>query len=134
MLASQLTLKNASGDAIQFNEILSNDPSTKLRVRAGSTQADLCTLQISHTTTGSGSAAIHRILIKGEMSKVSTAGKTVRLPVNLTVAYPQEGTFTDIDAKNLMGYIVTLITGGSFDPALGFQSTSNVDDILRGGA
>jgi hypothetical protein len=133
MLSSQLTLNNRAGTDTVFNEIVTREVGSRMRIKAGSTAAEPELIQVAHTASGSGANVIDRHLLKWEKTLFNDAGKAVKATINVTIATSRVSPIPDNDIKDGIAYLISLLSDGAFSATSGFAGTTNLEDVLVGG-
>lgn len=130
MLTQNLTLDDASGDAISFN-LQAYLPDGSRRIDTSSTPTEPRVLEIRHTTSGKENGAVDRHLLSCSVTKVDGAGVPRRGIVNLTLTQPRSTAISNNDILDCLAAVVDLIADGGFGDT-GFTGTANATAILRG--
>lgn len=130
MLTQDLVLDDAAGVESTFKLIGITADGAK-RLASGSTLAQPLMLEIKHSVTGKGGAAIDRHLISASRTVNDSAGVPVRAVVNVTFALPRDTAVSATDCQNLFGNLVDLLCDGGFSGS-GMAGTTNIAAVLRG--
>jgi hypothetical protein len=130
MLTANLTLDDASGDAITFN-LQSYLTDGARRIDVTTTQALPRLLEIKHTTSGRNADTVDRHLVSASIAKEDAAGILRKGIVNLTFTLPRSTAISSTDVLDCFAAIVDLLGDGGFGDT-GFTGTTNASAILRG--
>jgi len=130
MLTANLTLDDASGDAVAYN-LQAYLPDGARRIDTASTPSEPRVLEIKHTTSGTGANTVDRHLVSVSSTKLDSAGIPRKGIVNLTFTQPRSTTISNADIFDLFAAIVDLCADGGFSDS-GFTGTTNATAILRG--
>nr|QDH89506.1 MAG: hypothetical protein H3BulkL171406e3117_000002 [Leviviridae sp.] len=131
-LADPLVLKDAAAADVTFpiQSVIAakaaNDPTGTIRVDAASAPTTPRLLTIKQQVTGKGSARVRRTLVSLTQDKLSAAGVPSRMVINLSIAYPLNGDFTQTDANNGIAIVGDLV-GGAVT-----VDTTKVANLLQG--
>ena len=127
MFTATQTLDNSSGSAHTFSLIQQDGTGTR-RLDSNTTFADPTTLEIRHIVTGSGSKTIDRHLVRLQSQyRDSQTGDVVTLPINLTIAVPRYGDFSETNIKDLVFFLISFLIGQSL---YDLDNTPDVSVIL----
>jgi hypothetical protein len=130
MLTANLTLDDASGDAVTYN--LQNYPQNGAqRIDVSRASNEPRTLLIQHTASGKGSAVVDRHLISAKVTELDAGGSPFTATVNLTMAVPRSTAISQTDVLDCLAAIIDLVSDGGFGDS-GFTGTTNAAAILRG--
>jgi hypothetical protein len=130
MLTQNLTLDDASGDAVSYN-LQAYLPDGARRINVSTTPTEPRVLEIKHTQSGKGSAVVDRHLVSASLTKRDAAGAPQKGIVNLTFSIPQSTAISNTDILDLFAAIVDLCADGGFGDS-GFTGTTNATAIFRG--
>lgn len=125
------TLDGLAG-ADQTYALLGADTVSSKRIDTASTPTEPKLLQVKHSTSGVGNAAIDRHLIQVTRTRMSATGVPRTGTVNLTLAVPRDTIITAADIQDAIANIVSLVCGGAFSVTTGFTSTGVITQLLRG--
>jgi hypothetical protein len=129
-LSATLTLDDASGDAIVYNQLFADSGGSK-RYDVASTLIEPRNLVVKHSIQGSGADAIDRHLVQFTHTKVTTSGAPKTATVNLTLSIPRDSVITATIVHDLVANLVDLISDGGFGDS-GFTGVTNLSAIARG--
>jgi hypothetical protein len=130
MLTQNLTLDDASGDAVAYNlQVYLPDGARRIDVASTPTEPRL--LEIRHSTSGKDANTVDRHLISASVTKVDGAGTPRKGIVNLTLTQPRSTSISNNDVLDCLAAIIDLIGDGGFGDS-GFTGTTNASAILRG--
>ncbi|DAD51808.1 coat protein [ssRNA phage Gerhypos.3_14] len=130
MLTANLTLDDASGDAVAFN-LQAYLPDGARRIDVTSTPSEPKTIEIRHSTSGKDASAVDRHLISASVTKLDAAGAPRKGIVNLTMSIPRSTAVSQTEVFDLLAAIVDLVCDGGFGDS-GMTGTTNAAAILRG--
>lgn len=130
MLTQNLTLDDASGDAVSYN-LQAYLPDGARRIDIATTPTEPRTLEIKHTSSGRNGDIVDRHLVSASVVKRDGAGVPRKGIVNLTFTVPQSTAISNTDIFDLFAAIVDLCADGGFGDS-GFTGTTNATAILRG--
>jgi hypothetical protein len=130
MLTANLTLDDASGDAVAFN-LQAYLPDGARRIDITSTPSEPKTLEIRHSTSGKDGNAVDRHLISASLTKLDSAGIPRKGIVNLTFTLPRSTAISETNVLDLFAAITDLVCDGGFGDS-GMTGTTNAAAILRG--
>jgi hypothetical protein len=136
MFTPTVTVDDSMGYAKDF-KLIRQDGTGTLRIDTLSSLSEPRTLSIKHSIQGKGAAAIDRHLIQLQKQDTGDSGVLESCIVNLTVALPRSGTFSNGDVHNLLAFLMSfLLNMSAFDAAesLGTWDTTNIDGLLIGEA
>jgi hypothetical protein len=130
MLTANLTLDDASGDAVAFN-LQAYLPDGARRIDIASTPSEPKTLEIRHSVSGKDGNAVDRHLVSAVKTKLDSAGIPRKGIVNLTMTVPRTTAISQTDVLDLLAAIVDLVCDGGFGDS-GFTGTTDAAAIMRG--
>jgi len=131
-LADPLVLKDAAAADVTFpiQSVISakspGDPTGTIRIDAASTPTEPRMLTIKQQVTGKGSARVRRALVSYTQELLSTSGIPSKLVINLSIAYPLSGLFTQTHVNNGLAVVGDLV-GGAVT-----VDTTKVANLLQG--
>jgi hypothetical protein len=128
-LTDTLTLDNSSGTEATFS-LQGRDNQGSRRIDTASTLTEPRSLIIKHSKTGNGVNAIDRHLIQFSRTELDSATVPRTAIVNLTMAVPQSAVFSSSEIKDMVAYLVDLVSDGGFSGS-GFAGTTALDQLLR---
>jgi hypothetical protein len=130
-LSSTQTLKDRTNADRTFLET-SRDGQGASRLDSATTLAEPARLEIKHSTSGKGSAAVDRHLIQVTRTKLnSTTGEPVRSSINLTINVPRDSTITSNMIEDDISALIRFIAGTNYDPTADYSNTTLLA-LMRG--
>lgn len=127
-----ITTLDARNGTDQTFALLGQDSNSSKRIDTASTNTEPKLLNVKHSVSGSGSAAVDRHLIQCSQLKLNSAGVPRTGTVNLTIAVPRDTVITQAMIEDCIANIVSLVCGGAFSTTTGFTSNSVITQLLRG--
>lgn len=127
-----ITTLDGRAGADQTFTLLGADNTGSTRLDTASTLTEPKRLNIKHSSSGQGAAAIDRHLIQTSNTKLNTAGVARTATVNLTIAVPRDTVITAAIVEDLISNIISLMSGGAFSTTTGLTSNANITALLRG--
>lgn len=131
-LADPLVLKDAAAADVSFpiQSVISakspGDPTGTIRVDAASTPTEPRLLTIKQQITGKGTSRVRRSLVSLTQDILSSAGVPSKMVINLSIAYPLNGDFTQTHVNNGIAIVGDLV-GGAVT-----VDTTKVANLLQG--
>lgn len=108
MLTQNLALDSSTGTEATFNlQSYATDGAVRIDVASDNSRSQF--LEVRHTASGKGVAAIDRHLISAYAVELDGAGVPYKATVNLTIAKPRNAVFSTVEIADLVSYIVDLI-------------------------
>jgi len=129
-LTDTLTLKSSAGASHTFNLLYKDINGTK-RIDVAGTLTEPGPNVIKHTTSGQGVNIVDRHLIQFSKTLLDALGVPRTATVNMTIALPRSVVLTNTVVADLISYLVSLITDGSFSATTGMAGTTNLASLLR---
>lgn len=131
MLATTITLDDASGDDVVYNQVLSNVPGEVRRVDPSKSFSEPRTLIIRQSVQGKGASLADRRnvtfseTIRGSNGVLSTGS------VSISIVQPREGAVTEQMLLDLIANAVDFLSSGALT---GLSDTTTARALLRGEA
>lgn len=129
MLSSNLTLNAADGDDVIFNLVSQGLKETQ-RINIASARPEGEYLNIKHSVTGKGAAAVDRHLVQIQKT-VLVSGIPHLVTCNVTIAVDQVVPNNGVIVIDQLAELFVLLIPG-FDPSTDFTDVSVVQSLLRG--
>lgn len=127
-----ITTLDARDGSDQTFALLGADSVSSKRIDTASTTSEPRILNVKHSASGSGAAAIDRHLVQCASTKLNSAGVPRTATVNLTIAVPRDSVITAAIVQDCIANIVSLICNHAFSTTTGFTNTDVIQQILRG--
>lgn len=129
MFSGDIALDGATGTESTY-KLISQSNGESQRIDSSTTLAEPCFMNVKHTVTGKGAAAVDRHLVQFTLTKNDASGLPKTAVVNLTIAVPRT-TITSADVKKITAHAVDFISDGGFSGS-GFVGTTVLDALLIG--
>lgn len=129
MFSGSIALDGATGTESTF-VLISQSNGESTRIDSSTTPAEPKLMNVKHTVSGKGAAAVDRHLLQFSLTKNDGSGIPRVAVVNFTIAVPRS-TITTADVKDLAAHAVDFISDGGFS-GTGFAGVTNINGLLIG--
>lgn len=129
MLSANITLKDASGDNVEYKQIVSKTIGEVFRIDPAKPHNEPRTLAIRHTVQGKGAtlADRHNMVFSETVKDGGSVSSTGQ--ISLTAVSPRTGGVTEQHLVDLAANLVSFLTAGA---VTSIADTSNIRAWLRG--
>lgn len=131
MLATTITLDDASGDDVVFNQVLSQIPGEVRRIDPTKPTNEPRMLLIRQSTQGKGSTLADRRNISFLETVRATNGVSSTGSVSISIVIPREGAVTEQIMLDLIAMSIDFLSSGALT---GLSDTTTARALLRGEA